>query len=210
MTARHAFRRSANLRELGTTHRLIDMAAVADIGHAVQFYRDEWELFDTVGTFADGIRDGDVSIVIATEPHLRAFDSTLVTAGIDPAAARADGRLVTLDATTLLAGVISNGRLDRAAFLSTMGSIVRRATDDRRPVRVFGEMVSLLWNRGDVIGAIELETLWNELRREVRFSLLCSYCGDSLWDDSHADAVSAVYRLHPAVLGHFDNDVGGA
>src|SRR5690242_746283 len=99
------------------------MAAAADIGHAVQFYRDEWELFDTVGTFADGIRDGDVSIVIATEPHLRTFDSALATAGIDPAAARADGRPVTLDATTVLAGVISNGRLDRAAFLSTMGSI---------------------------------------------------------------------------------------
>jgi anti-sigma regulatory factor (Ser/Thr protein kinase) len=185
------------------------MVAAADIGHAVQFYREEGELFDTVGTFlADGIRHGDVSIVIATEPHLRTFDSALVNAGIDPVAARADERLLTLDAATMLTRVIRNGRPERAAFLSTMGTVVRCAAEDGRSVRVFGEMVSLLWNRGDVIGAIELETLWNELRRELRFSLLCAYCGDSLWDDSHADARSAVCRLHSAVLGHFPNDAG--
>jgi len=67
-------------------------------------------------------------------------------------------------------------------------------------------MVSMLWNAGDVIGAIELETQCNQLRREVRLSMLCAYHGESLWDDSHADALSAVCRLHSAVLGHFSND----
>ena len=72
---------------------------------------------------------------------------------------------------------------------------------------MFGEMVSLLWNAGDVIGAIELETLCNQLRREMRLSMLCGYRGESLWDESHADALSAVCRLHSAVLGQFANDV---
>ena len=144
------------------------MPAVADIGHAVQFYREDAELFDTVATFlADGIRAGDISIVIATEPHLRGFDSALVAAGLDPVAARADGLLVSLDADVTLARVIRNGRLDRAAFASAMDSVMQRAADSRRPVRMFGEMVSLLWNAGDVIGAIELETLCNQLRREI-------------------------------------------
>ncbi|HEV7175991.1 MAG TPA: MEDS domain-containing protein [Solirubrobacteraceae bacterium] len=183
------------------------MPAVADIGHAVQFYREDAELFDTVATFlADGIRAGDVSIVIATEPHLRGFDSALVAAGLDPVAARADGLLVSLDADVALARVIRNGRLDRAAFASAMDNVMQRAADSRRPVRMFGEMVSLLWNAGDVIGAIELETLCNQLRREMRLSMLCGYHGESLWDDSHADALSAVCRLHSAVLGHFSDD----
>ena len=184
------------------------MPVVADIGHAVQFYRDDAELFDTVGTFlADGIRDGDVSIVIATEPHLRGFDRALVAAGIDPVSARADGLLVSLDATTTLARVIRNGRLDRAAFSAAVETVMHRAAETGRPVRVFGEMVSLLWNAGDVIGAIEVETLCNQLRREMRLSMLCGYRGESLWDDSHADALSAVCRLHSAVLGQFPNDV---
>ncbi len=183
------------------------MPAVADIGHAVQFYREDAELFDTVATFlADGIRAGDVSIVIATEPHLRGFDSALVAAGLDPVAARADGLLVSLDADVTLARVIRNGRLDPAAFASEMDSVMQRAADSRRPVRMFGEMVSLLWNAGDVIGAIELETLCNQLRREMRLSMLCGYHGESLWNDSHADALSAVCRLHSAVLGHFSDD----
>src|SRR4051794_29854940 len=127
------------------------MPVVADIGHAVQFYRDDAELFDTVGTFlGDGIRDGDVSIVIATEPHLRGFDRALMAAGIDPVAARADAVLVSLDATTTLARVIRNGRLDPAAFSATVETVMHRAADTGRHVRVFGEMVSLLWNAGDV------------------------------------------------------------
>jgi anti-sigma regulatory factor (Ser/Thr protein kinase) len=191
----------------GAPLTLIDMPAVADIGHAVQFYRVDAELFDAVGTFlADGIRDGDVSIVIATEPHLRGFDTALVAAGVDPVAARADRLLMSLDADAMLARVIRNGRLDHAAFASAMDSAVQRAVDSRRPIRMFGEMVSLLWDAGDVIGAIELETLCNQLRREVRLSMLCGYHAESLWDDSHADALSAVCRLHSAVLGHFSND----
>ena len=183
------------------------MPAVADIGHAVQFYREDAELFDAVGTFlADGIRDGDVSIVIATELHLRGFDTALVAAGIDPLAARADGLLMSVDADAMLARVIRNGRVDHAAFASAMDSVMQQAARSRRPIRMFGEMVSMLWNAGDVIGAIELETQCNQLRREVRLSMLCAYHGESLWDDSHADALSAVCRLHSAVLGHFSND----
>jgi anti-sigma regulatory factor (Ser/Thr protein kinase) len=184
------------------------MPAVADLGHAVQFYRQDAELYDAVGTYlADGIRDRDVSVAVATEPHLRGFESALVTAGIDPVAARADGLLVSVDADATLARVVRSGRLDRAAFASTMETVMHRAVDSRRPVRMFGEMVSLLWNAGDVIGAIELETLCNQLRREMRLSMLCAYHGESLWDDSHAEALSAVCRLHSAVLGHFPNDV---
>jgi anti-sigma regulatory factor (Ser/Thr protein kinase) len=184
------------------------MPAAADIGHAVQFYREDAELFDTVGAYvADGIRDGDVSILVATEPHLRGFESALVAAGVDPVEARMDGLLVSVDADATLARVFRNRHLDRAAFASTLETVMRRAVDGRRRIRVFGEMVSLLWNAGDVIGAIELEALCNQLRREISFSMLCGYHGESLWDDSHAEALSAVCRLHSAVLGHFPNEV---
>lgn len=196
------------MRKPGRAPTLIDMPAVADIGHAVQFYREDAELFDTVGTFlADGIRNREVSIVTATEDHLRGFESALVAAGIDPVAARGDGLLVSFDAAATLARLTRRGRLDGAAFSATFGDAMRRAAETGRAVRACGEMVSLLWGAGDVIGAIELETLCNELRREMRFSMLCTYHGESLWDDSHADALSAVCRLHSTVLGHFPNEI---
>ena len=196
------------MRKARRSLTLIDMPAVADIGHAVQFYREDAELFETAVPFlAGGIRDGDVSIVIATEPHLRGFESALVAAGIDPVAAREDGRLVSLDATATLARVMRNGRLDRDAFSATVGNVMNRASETRRPVRVVGEMVSMLWDACDVIGAIEIVTVCNQLGREMRLSMLCAYYGESLWDDSHADALSAVCRLHSAVVGHFPNTV---
>jgi anti-sigma regulatory factor (Ser/Thr protein kinase) len=185
------------------------MPAAADIGHAVQFYRQDAELYDTVGTYvAEGIRDGGVAVVATTTARRAGFDGALLAAGVDPNAAREDGRLLSFDATTTLARIMRGGRLDPAAFSATAGAAVRRAAESRRPVRVYGEMVSLLWNAGDVIGAIELETLCNELRRELGFSMLCTYHGDALSDNSHADALSAVCRLHSAVLGHFPNAIG--
>jgi anti-sigma regulatory factor (Ser/Thr protein kinase) len=184
------------------------MPAAADIGHAVQFYREDAELYDTAGNYvAEGIRDGGVAVMVATAARRDGFDEALAAAGVDPIAAREDGRLLSFDATTTLARIMRHGHLDRAAFFATAGAAVLRAAESRRPVRVYGEMVSLLWNAGDVISAVELETLCNELRREVGFSMLCTYRGDALSDDSHADARSAVCRLHSAVLGHFPNDV---
>jgi hypothetical protein len=64
------------------------------------------------------------------------------------------------------------GSLDAGAFESLIGEVV---ASDGRPVRVFGEMVALLWNDGDVLSAIELEAMWNELGRRRPFTLYCAY-----------------------------------
>jgi anti-sigma regulatory factor (Ser/Thr protein kinase) len=40
---------------------------------------------------------------------------------------------------------------------------------------VFGEMVALLWDEGNVGGAIQLESLWNDLGRDHDFALYCGY-----------------------------------
>ena len=48
-------------------------------------------------------------------------------------------------------------------------------------------MVALLWHQGNVAAAIELETLWNDLAEDRRFSLLCAYpaqvVGEASLDD---------------------------
>jgi anti-sigma regulatory factor (Ser/Thr protein kinase) len=50
-------------------------------------------------------------------------------------------------------------------------------------------MVGLLWDAGDVTGAIALEGFWNALLGEVSFSLLCGYRASVL--DSGADEPAA-------------------
>src|SRR5947209_14618696 len=136
------------------------MLATADIGHGVQFYRRDEELSETATTFlADGIRQGGVSIVIATEAHIAAFDAALAQAGIDPAQARENGALVSMDAAATAARFTMDGRFDTAAFFHTAARLVRSAAAAGGPVRAFGELVSQLWEAGDVIGAVALETM---------------------------------------------------
>jgi hypothetical protein len=81
-----------------------------------------------------------------------------------------------------------------------IGQLIRQATGTGRRVRVFGEIVALLWDAGQVTAAIELERLWNELGRQYPFSLFCAYPAHSVTDD-HLGAFAEVCHLHAEVIG---------
>ncbi len=81
-----------------------------------------------------------------------------------------------------------------------MGALLRRAAATGRPICAYGEMVALLWDAGRVPAAIELEVLWNELRREVPCSLYCAYPSESVSGADQADALRDVCCLHSAVV----------
>ena len=67
--------------------------------HVVQFYLSDDEMVEKAGRhLADAIGSGSLAIVIATPVHARAFAAWLAGAGIDVAAAVADGSYVVLDA----------------------------------------------------------------------------------------------------------------
>ncbi|MGZ4173338.1 MAG: MEDS domain-containing protein [Solirubrobacteraceae bacterium] len=107
--------------------------------------------------------------------HRRAFTAELETVGVDVAKTGREGTLVMRDATATMATFMPGGRIDRDAFRQVVGGILRQAGASGKPLRVHGEMVALLWEDGHVPAAIEVEELWNELAREVEFSLVCAY-----------------------------------
>jgi anti-sigma regulatory factor (Ser/Thr protein kinase) len=74
------------------------------VNHAVHFYGADDELADSVGRYlADGIRSGEGVLVVATTPHRLAFKARLARDGIDAGRERRAGRLLTVDASGLLA-----------------------------------------------------------------------------------------------------------
>jgi anti-sigma regulatory factor (Ser/Thr protein kinase) len=116
---------------------------------------------------------------------------------------------VWLDAAATLARFMPDARIDPDAFHDVIGGLVREASQSepakrsRRGtgrIRAYGEMVALLWDAGDVLSAIELEKLWNELARELDFSLWCAYHAHSLAVHEHADEVHDVCSLHTCVI----------
>lgn len=175
--------------------------AVESGEHVVQFYEHESELLRAVVPYlAAAAVGGEVAIVIATEAHRRAFEGELQADGIDLVKAGDDGRFFSLDAATTMASFIADGKIDHEAFREVIGGLVRTASETGRPIRAYGEMVALLWDVGDVLAAIELETLWNDLAREVSFSLFCAYPAASVAGSEHAEALHQVCHLHSSVL----------
>ena len=173
-----------------------------DIGHVVQFYGHEEELADQVaGYLRDALQRDGVAVVIATAAHRRAFEGRLRQAGVDLAAAVRSGTYLALDASDTVHALMPGGRLDRDAFDRVVGGLIRRAGQQGRPVRAYGEMVTLLWDAGLVNAAVQLEEMWDSLGLRHSFSLFCSYPASSVSGDGHLEAFAEVCRLHHSVVG---------
>jgi signal transduction histidine kinase/ActR/RegA family two-component response regulator len=147
-------------------------------GHTVQFYENETFLAAAVADFVgDGILAGEPAIVLATEAHRRAFGRRLRAKGIDAEAARHDGLLTWCDADAMLARIMDGGVPDEGRFRAEVVPLLERAELRRQgaSVRAYGELVDVLWQRGETTAALRLEELWNELATTHRFALLCGY-----------------------------------
>jgi anti-sigma regulatory factor (Ser/Thr protein kinase) len=179
----------------------IEVSVVADHDHVVQFYESDDELVRSVcGYIGPALRDGGAVIVVATDAHRRDFERALAAQGLDVVAAVSRGTLLMFDAAQTLAKFMGDGGPDRVAFDEHVGGLVRSARNSGRAVRVYGEMVALLWDQGDVAGAIELEVLWNDLADRVAFSLLCAYPLSTVDGDEFGSALMQVCQLHTSVV----------
>ena len=95
---------------------------------------------------------------------------------------------------------MANGYPDPAAFWQAISPVRTSSTGRRGPVRVFGEMVSLLWDAGLVSAAIEVEALWNEMGRQYPFALLCAYRAGSVTGEEYSDGLAQVCAAHTSVV----------
>jgi anti-sigma regulatory factor (Ser/Thr protein kinase) len=167
--------------------------------HLVQFYDNDRELTDSVAGFVlDALSGAEIAIVVASAEHRRALAEELADAGIDVAVATADGSLICLDAEAMLRRFMAGSHPDPERFDTTVGTLVRTAAATGRGVRIYGEMVAVLWNDGRVTSALALEQLWNDLARSVAFTLLCGYPAHASLAGS--DAIDGVCAAHSAVV----------
>jgi PAS domain S-box-containing protein len=166
--------------------------------HLVQFYEDEQHLSEVAANFLGaGLAGNDHLLIIATEPHRKAFREKLESKGFDVEAATKSERLALLDARETLARFMRNGEPDPRLFEAEVGQLIARKTaalSGSAHLRAYGEMVDLLWHDGQRDAAIRLEELWNELQQRHRFTLLCAYAMASFY--SEPTARDRVERTH--------------
>ena len=169
--------------------------------HFVGFYETEAFLVDSVRDYlAAGLITGDAGIVVATEAHRDSFDRALMAAGIELPEAHRRGRFIALDVSETLAMFMVDGMPDAARFKAAMGQLVSRAAESARQLRIYGEMVAVLWNEGNIAAAIALEDLWNDLAASYPFSLFCAYPMRAFDRDGSNDGFRTICGQHSRVL----------
>lgn len=165
--------------------------------HIVEFYETEAILAGSVAQFlAPAMSGSGAALVVATPARRAAIEAALADAGIDTATALAAGRYASLDAAELLASFMVGGAPDEVGFRRAVGGVLERLTAPGHPLRVYGEMVDLLWEGGDPASAVALEVLWNAIRSQHDFDLLCTYRLGTFDNEDDARAFRRVCDQH--------------
>jgi signal transduction histidine kinase len=164
--------------------------------HLVEFYASDDHLADRVVQYLTaGLRAGEPVLAIATEARRDGFARRLTAAGIDVDAAVAGGQLLLLDAHATLDTFMVGGEPSPARFREHVGGAIDRARGGgARSVRAYGEMVDVLWRRGEQQAALRVEGLWNELAGERSLALLCAYVLGNFYKASDREALEEACR----------------
>jgi PAS domain S-box-containing protein len=169
--------------------------------HSVQFYgEDSWLIDGLSQTIAATLQAGNTAIVLATAPHRLDLDTRLRQAGLDLESPDIQSRYRTMDASAVLESITTAGSIDRDRFFATVGDLLRQtAPTNGSHTFVFGELVVLLWERGQGDSAIHLEHLWNELSEIHPFALHCAYPMHLFDRPEDSDRLRTICDAHTSV-----------
>jgi hypothetical protein len=172
-------------------------AEMSPCEHVVQIYGDDRVFLDGLeGYVGNGLRAGESAIVIATAMHLHGLENRLRANGIDVESVRARHRYVPRLAEDVLASFMEKDWPDEARFVAVMGELLDQARGgEDRKVRAFGEMVAILWARGNHAATIHLELLWSKLCATERFPLFCAYPRDT-FSRNATESIVEICRIH--------------
>lgn len=168
---------SAMVRKRDMVAELVPAIRRALLFHAVCFYEDGPSLARTVARFiGEGLAAGQPAVIVATASHAASIRDQLVTGGVNAQERIERGELLILDAHQVLTRLMVDDQLDAECFEETISPILEKAAGTRkRPVRVYGEMVDVLWSSGREDAALSLEILWHHAIAGRKCSLLCGY-----------------------------------
>jgi signal transduction histidine kinase len=179
----------------------MDWSVMSETDHFVQFYEADAFLLNSLGEYtAAALKAGEAAIVVATGEHREGLEARLRDKGLEVTTAVECGQLVLRDAAEALSKFMVNGSPDPALFAEIIGDIIARAGEGRPRVRIYGEMVALLWAEGNYDGAIRLEELWNDLQNKHSFSLFCAYPMDGFAGEGPGRGLLHVCTTHSRVI----------
>ncbi|HEX7812816.1 MAG TPA: MEDS domain-containing protein [Burkholderiales bacterium] len=170
--------------------------------HMVQFYDDAEFLCRTAADFlAQGILAGQPALVIATAANSAAIADYLANQEIDVETLREQGRYASFDADALLPRIMAGSMPDPQLLQAIVGGAIEKILHaGNGHVRIYGEMVNVLWRQGNSAAALHLEKFVNELTATHSCSVLCGYRMEGFHGEAGARGFAQICALHRQVL----------
>jgi hypothetical protein len=171
--------------------------------HVVQLYQDQDFLNRAVCRFAGAaLANGEGIILVPTAEHWKAFRPRLEAEGVDVRAAQDRGQLTIVDADETLPRFMRGALPDAPVFLGLAGEIIARARRGGRypKVRWWGEMVNVLWERGDVAASMNLEDLFDRVAQEQDIAIFCSFVMDNFNGEIHTHMLPRLGENHSHLI----------
>jgi hypothetical protein len=179
------------------------LASAGPRDHIVQLYQDQQFLNRAVCRFAaSALANGEGVILVPTAAHWEAFKPRLEAEGVDIDRATDAGQLTVVDADELLPQFMRDAMPDAPVFLGLAGEVIARARGGGRYPRVrwWGEMVNVLWERGDVAASMQLEDQFDRLAHEHEIAIFCSFVMDNFDGDVHARMLPRLGQNHSHLI----------
>jgi hypothetical protein len=175
-------------------------------GHIVQFFdTDESRTAGVAAFLAEGYAAGEPMFLVARPTSWHPVIGQLEKLGVCMHSAIADGMLVVKDANDSLRRVAPLGTPDMGAFQDTFGATLQGLARRGPRVRMYGEMVDILAERGDFENALKLEAIGNVLVPNFPVHVLCGYAATSFLPTNTHRAMVDICCAHGDVRRHQDD-----
>lgn len=185
---------------LATSSNDVFWGEIAPCEHVVQIYESDDSFLDLLtGFVSGGVEAEECAVVIATTAHLAALEQRLTAAGYNVPALISNIQYVPLDAEETLSRFMINDWPDENLFNKVISEVLAKAKENKHKVRAFGEMVAILWAKGQVGATVRLEHLWNKFCENEAFSLFCAYPESGFTQDA-AESVMHICSAHTKMI----------
>ena len=174
------------------------MTQAASRDHAVAFFPDSNFIVNEVTSFvADGLLHGEHVIVLATHAHWNLIAARLESDGVDYGRASHEQRLVFIEADQILDDVMVDGKVQ----IDRLQRVLEPLITPGAQTRIYGELVSLVAERGDIDSAVAIERLGCDLSHTHNVLVLCGYRSHPRRPLSAVD-VARISEAHDRVYGN--------
>ncbi len=145
--------------------------------HAVQFYdREEFILKEIQKFISAGWQQKEGVLAVLRKNRLDKLVQALSVNGAEAlSSAIQNGQIQLIAAEELMPSIFKEEQIDSEVFQLKIGKRLSDLQDGFGRIRVYGEIVDILWCQGKKEMALAVENEWQELSKTYDFTLLCGY-----------------------------------